>query len=246
MSLDEEGHGALLRSLPPDELALHVEALLAALHQPSRLAGEGVLTLELRVDGADALGVTASHAEDSAERKRYRLLEAGGLRLTEARAVLEALWAANARLGGRPARTLVNNIFYGGLLADDPDAYEKDPAAFELSVCVRLLSLLENLFAGLPRLRAELRGHDASYKWCIELPNGVVVADYNRPSDGWADGHLFWATPEGGEVEAVCSAGTMDNAARDAFVAWSETTLRAHGWKLWQQWQSPLFFTAMQ
>ena len=238
LSADEAGHSALLRSLPPDELALHVEALLAALVQPPRLVADGVLTVELRVDGLEAVGLSAFHQED-AERKRFRVLDAGGLRPVEARAVLDALWAANARLGGRPAHASVNSVCWAGLWGEDDPTKQEDSIAFELRLCERLLGVLDALFTGLTLRRAELEGYEATYAWCIHRPDGAVVTDYSQPGPGYANLRLFWGTPEGGEVEAFCHSSSTSNAARDALVAWSERVIRARGCPLWQRWQTP-------
>ncbi|QSQ18949.1 hypothetical protein JY651_26730 [Pyxidicoccus parkwayensis] len=238
MAVDEEGHSALLRSLPPEELALHVEALLAALLQPPRVVGEGVLTLDIRVEALDAVGIAACYREDDGESRRHQLLEVGGLRPAEARAVLDALWSANTRLGGRPARTGVNSVCLAGLWGDDDPARQEDPAAFELVLCERQLGVLEALFTGLPLRRAELQGYEATYAWCLTRPDGLVVVDYSRPDPGYADLRLFWAAPDGGEAEAFFSS-SMKDAAREALVAWSEKAVHSRGCPLWQRWQDP-------
>ncbi|WP_163999009.1 hypothetical protein [Pyxidicoccus caerfyrddinensis] len=238
MSADEEGHSALLRSLPPDELALHVEALLAALFQPPRVVGEGCLTLDIRVEGLDGVGISASYREEDGERKRYQVLEAGGMRPAEARAVLDALWAANTRLGGLPARTSINSVHLAGLWGDDDPVKQDDPIAFELLLAERLLGVLEALFTGLPLRRAELQGWEATYAWCLTRPDGLVVTDYSQPDPGYASLHLFWGTPDGGEAEAFYSSA-LKNESREALVAWSEKTVRARGCPLWQRWQNP-------
>lgn len=238
LSEGEDGHGAFLRTLAPDELALHVEALLAALLRPPALAASGRLTVDLHVEGLDAVALRVFHQEESGERKRYRLLEPGTLSLTEARAVLEALWAANAKLGGSPACMRVNGVYYGGLWGDEDPCRQEDPVAFELRVCERLLGVLERLFTGLPLRRAQLQAYEATYSWCIERPDGVVVTDYSRPGEGYATLELVWAAPDGGEVEAHCGSA-QNNAMREALVTWGEGVVRARGCPLWQRWQCP-------
>lgn len=238
MTADEEGHSALLRSLTPEELSLHVEALLAALVQPPRVVGEGGLSFDLRVEGLDAVGLAAVYREDEGEQRRHQLLEVGGLRPAEARAVLDALWAANTRLGGRPAHVGVNSVHLAGLWGDDDPVQQEDPVAFEMLLCERTLGVLEALFTGLPLRRAELQGYEATYAWCVTRPDGLVLTDYSRPDPGYATLRLFWAVPDGGEAEAFFSSSLKDEA-REALVAWSEQTARARGCPLWQQWQDP-------
>ncbi|MFP2926302.1 hypothetical protein ACLESO_14000 [Pyxidicoccus sp. 3LG] len=239
LTADEEGHGALLRSLPREDLALHLEAFLAALVQPPSTVGEGRLTLELRVDGLDAVSFAAFHEEASTGRKRYQLLAAAGLPPSAARAVFDTLWAANARLGLKPAHTHVSSVSWAGLWAEDDPYQQEDEIAFDLRLYERLLWLLESVFTGLPLRRAELHGYEATYAYCVEQPNGGILPDFSQPSPGYANLHLFWETPDGGEAKGFVHSRSESNAARDALVAWSERTVRARGCPLWQRWQGP-------
>ncbi|MCP3139320.1 hypothetical protein [Pyxidicoccus xibeiensis] len=237
LSADEEGHTALLRALPPDDLALHVEALLAALTQPPSVIGEGRLTVDLRVDGLDEVSFGAFHQEDGSKRKRYQVLSAAGLPPAAARPVVEALWAANARLGRKPAYTHVTAISWAGLWGEDDPYKQEDEIAFDLRLYDRLLGVLDAVFSGLPLRRAELQGYEAAYRYYVELPGGRTLPDYSQPEPGNANLHLFWETPDGGEAEGLVPNRTYSNASRDALVAWSERTVRARRCPLWQRWQ---------
>ncbi len=238
LSEGEEGNGALLRALAPEELTLHVEALLTALVRPTALAATGRLMLDLRVEGIDVVAVSAFHQEDAGERKRYKLLEASGLNVPEARAVLNALWAANAKLGGAPACTRLNSIYFGGLWGEGDSLDQADEVAFQLRIYERMLGVLDGLFAGLPLRRAELEAYEASYGWCIERPDGSYATDYGRPDEGYANLCLIWSTPDGGEAEGLC-ATPMTNELREATLVWAERVLRERGCPLWQRWQNP-------
>jgi len=238
LSEGEEGNGALLRALAPEELTLHVEALLTALVRPTALAATGRLMLDLRVEGTDMVAVSAFHQEDAGERKRYKLLEASGLGVSEARAVLDALWAANAKLGGPPSRTRLLTVYFGGLWGAEDSLDQADEVAFQLRIYERLLGVLDALFSGLPLRRAELEAYEASYGWCIERPDGSYATDYGRPDEGYANLCLVWGTPDGGEAEGLC-ASPMSNELCEAVLVWAERVLRERGCPLWQRWQNP-------
>lgn len=238
LSEGEEGNGALLRALAPEELTLHVEALLTALVRPTALAATGRLMMDLRVEGSDVVAVSAFHQEDAGERKRYKLLEASGLNVPEARAVLDALWAANAKLGGAPACTRLHSVYFGGLWSAEDSIDPADEVAFQLRIYERLLGVLEALFSGLPLRRAELEAYEASYGGCIERPDGSYATDYGRPDEGYANLRLIWGTPDGGEAEGLC-ASPMSSELCEAVLVWAERVLRERGCPLWQRWQSP-------
>jgi hypothetical protein len=242
LEAEERDNATLVRALAPEDLALHVEALLTALTQPPALAGAGRLVVDVHIEGLDALRVDAYHEENvlkNRERKRYRILDASDLRIPEARTVLDAVWAANMKLGGRPARVQTNGYSYVGLQGGEEDPiHHADEVAFELLISERVLGVVEALFSGLPLLRGKLQAWEATYGWSIQQPDGSFVRDYSRPGDGYASFSLIWRAPDGEEVESYVANG-QTNSLREAIITWAERVLRERDCPLWQRWQAP-------
>jgi hypothetical protein len=206
--VDSEAEAAFLRTLPPADIALHVQALLGSLVLPPHPITGGQLEPTVEVRGTEKLGLVASlYVEESEEQARvtgFDVMKAHWLKSAEMHALLDALWLANATLAQRPSKTTV-------LFADGGQ---------DLSLDARL-GLVETLYGGLEFTRVDL-----TFSRCSIGPDG-------RQGEGCASLSLHWLAPDGGEALALFS-HVMGNAKRDGLVSWGRALSRERGWPRWE------------
>ncbi|WP_257462859.1 hypothetical protein [Archangium lipolyticum] len=204
---DPEAEAAFLRTLAPADVALHMEALLAALVLPPHPVTGGQLEPTVEVRGAEALGLAASLYVEEPEGERvtgFNVVKAYWLEPAEMHGLLEALWLANASFAQRPSKTTV--LFSGG--------------GQGLSLDARL-GLVETLYGGLAFKRVDL-----TFSRCSIGPDG-------RQGEGCASLSLHWLAPDGGEALALFS-HVKGNAHRDEVVSWARALSRERGWPRWE------------